>query len=74
MDAMRWMKTVVASAFALALSAPCAANVPHVPSDHVTVTGVVTFARSGDLFVFLRQDDGTCVRLGLLGGNRAFVG
>ena len=74
MDAMRWMKTVVASAFALALSAPCAANVPHVPSDHVTVTGVVTFARSGDLFAFLRQDDGTCVRLGLLGGNRAFVG
>jgi len=74
MDAMRWIETVVSAALAFALAAPSAANVLHVPSDHLTVTGVVTFARSGDLFVFLRQDDGTCVRLGLLGGNRAFVG
>ena len=74
MDAMRWIETVVSAALAFALAAPSAANVLHVPSDHLTVTGVVTFARSGDLFAFLRQDDGTCVRLGLLGGNRAFVG
>ncbi len=46
---MRWMKTVVASAFALALSAPCAANVPHVSSDHVTVTVVVTHLGTGEI-------------------------
>ena len=55
MDAMRWIETVLSAALAFALAAPSAANVLHVPSDHLTVTGVVTFARSGDLFAFLRH-------------------
>ncbi len=66
------LKLIAAVTFAALSALALAAS--HVPGERATVRGVVTFARGGDDFAFLRQDDGTCVRLGLAGGNHVYVG